>query len=267
MGRVKTDPIEELCRRGEIVFTGDGALALGGLALRLLRWIDAELLRLGGAPMELQCPALINREVLERANYFESFPHGATVVQADQHTGLLAPAVCYHCFGRLTHARLESPAAITCVGKCYRHENPDHDELGRLWEFTMREFVFVSTPEAVRKERRDWIDRVRNFADSLGLPGEIEIATDPFFGRTGRGRKLLQQIKELKYEFRCPMPDGSKLALSSFNLHETFFTSRFEIALAGVPQPHSACIAFGLERWMLAILAQCGIEKTAQLCD
>lgn len=267
MERIKTDPIKELRRRGEIVFTRDGALTVGGLPLRLLRWIDAQLLRLGGGATELQCPALIDRDLLERANYFESFPHGATDVQGDQRTGLLTPAVCYHCFGRLADAYLETPAAITCIGKCYRHENPGRDGLGRLWEFTMREFVFVATPDAVREQRREYVDRVRNFADSVGLQGTVEIAADPFFGRTGRGRKLLQQVKELKYEFRCAMPDGSKIALSSFNLHETFFTSRFGIALAGVPQPHSACIAFGLERWMLAILAQRGIETTAQLCD
>jgi seryl-tRNA synthetase len=263
---MKTDPIEELRRRGEIVFTADGALIVGGLPLKLLQWIDAQLLHLGGTVREIQCPALIERDFLEHANYFESFPHGATRVEAIPRSGLLAPAVCYHCFGILTNAHLETPAEITCIGKCYRHENGTTDAVGRLWEFTMREFVFVATPEVVQQQRRDWIERARNFADSVGLKGKIEIATDPFFGKTGRGRKLLQQIKELKYEFSCAMPDGSKLALASFNLHETFFTSRFGITLAGAPAPHSACVAFGLERWMLAVLAQCGIEKAVQLC-
>jgi seryl-tRNA synthetase len=263
---MKTDPIEELRRRGEIVFTVDGALMVGGLPLKLLRWIDAQLRQLGGGVTEIQCPALIDRDVLERANYFESFPHGATRVDAIQRSGLLAPAVCYHCFGRLMDTYLDTPAAITCVGKCYRHENGASNTVGRLWEFTMREFVFVATPEAVKQQRRDWIERVRSFADSVGLKGKIEIATDPFFGKTGRGRKLLQQIKELKYEFSCVMPEGSKLALASFNLHETFFTSRFGITLAGAPAPHSACVAFGLERWMLAVLTQCGIESATQLC-
>jgi seryl-tRNA synthetase len=266
MAQMRPDPITELRRRGEIVCTTGGALIVGGLPLRLMRWVDAQLVQRGGGVTEMQCPALIDRDLLKRADYFESFPHCATRIESMEHSVLLAPAVCYHCFGRLADRRLDAPAAITCAGKCYRHENGAKGMIGRLWEFTMREFVFVATPEAVKLERRAWIERVRSFADLVGLEGKIEVATDPFFGNSGRGGKLLQQIKELKYEFRCAMPDGSKLALASFNLHETFFTSRFGIAMAGAAEPHSACVAFGLERWMLAILGQRGIEATAQLC-
>jgi len=263
---MKTGPIEELQRQGEIVFTADGGLMLGGLPLRLLRWIDAQLLQLAGCVSEIQCPSLIERQVLERASYFESFPHGATRVEAGQRSGLLAPAICYHCFAKLANAQIETPAGFTCVGKCYRHENGATHVLGRLWEFTMREFVFLATPELVHQQRRDWMERVASFAHAVGLKGEIELATDPFFGEAGRGKKLLQQIKELKYEFSVVMPDGSKLAIASFNLHETFFTSRFGIVAAGASETHSACVAFGLERWMLAILAQCGLEAVGQLC-
>jgi seryl-tRNA synthetase len=264
---MKTDPISELHRRGELAFTANGALIVGGSALRLLRWIDAQLLLRGGSVTEIQCPALIDGNLLERAGYFASFPHQATRVECSQRPALLAPAVCYHCFGRLSDTCLDAPIAITCVGTCYRYETGGTDIAGRLWEFTMREFVFVDTPEIVKEQRRDWIERVRSFADSVGLRGTVAVATDPFFGKPGRGQKLLQQIKELKYEFQCAMPDGSKLALASFNLHESFFTSRFGIALAGTAKVHSACVAFGLERWMLAILARRGVEATAQLCN
>jgi seryl-tRNA synthetase len=260
------DPIQELRRRGEIALTADGALLLAGLPLRLLRWIDAQLLKSAGSISEIQCPSLIERKVLERASYFESFPHGATRVETRKRSGLLAPAVCYHCFANLVNAHLETPVAITCIGKCYRREHEATDAVGRLWEFTMREFVSVATPELVQEGRRNWMKKVRSFADSIGLEGEIEIASDPFFGNVGRGRKLLQQIKELKYEFSVVMPDGTKLALASFNLHEAFFTSRFAITLRGESKTYSGCVAFGLERWMLAVLAQCGIETSAKLC-
>jgi seryl-tRNA synthetase len=263
---MKTDPINELRRRGELSFTARGALIIGDLPLRLLRWIDTQLLQRGGILTEIQCPALIDRNLLERADYFAAFPHGATRVEGNDDSVFLAPAVCYHCFGKLCDSCLDRPVAMTCVGKCYRHENGTTNMAGRLWEFTMREFVFVASPENVKRQRADWIDQVRSFAESTGLQGNVEVATDPFFGKSGRGRKLLQQIKELKYEFCSVMPDGSKLALASFNLHESFFTSRFGIAVAGVAEPHSGCVAFGLERWMLAILSHHGLEGTAQLC-
>jgi seryl-tRNA synthetase len=263
---MKADPIQELRERGEIVFTSDGALLIGNLPLRLLRWIDAQLLKLTGDMSEIRCPSLIDRQVLERASYFESFPDRATEVATGKRSALLAPAVCYHCFAKLTNTSLEAPAAITCIGKCYRQENGASPALGRLWEFTMREFVFVATPELVEQERQHWMKRVCDFAGSIGLNGEIEIASDPFFGDAGRGRKLLQKLKELKYEFCVVMPDDSKLALASFNLHEAFFTSRFAIKLRGTSKTHSGCVAFGLERWMLAVLAQRGIEASTHLC-
>jgi seryl-tRNA synthetase len=263
---MQTDPIQELQRRGELVLTGGGALILTGLPLRLFRWIDAQLLQLAGEVDEISCPSLIAPQVLERADYFKSFPLAATRVEGGPHSGLLAPAVCYHCFAKLTEACLETPAAITCSGKCYRHENGATDTMGRLWEFTMREFVVIATPELVEEQRRTWIEKIRSFASSIGLEGEVRPATDPFFGTASRGRKLLQQLKQLKYEFSVDFFDGSRHALASFNLHETFFTSRFAIRMAGGPQPYSGCIAFGLERWMLAILAQRGVEHSAELC-
>ena len=54
---MKSEPIEELRRSGEIVFTTDGALIVSGLPLKLLRWIDAQLRQLGGSLREIQCAA------------------------------------------------------------------------------------------------------------------------------------------------------------------------------------------------------------------
>jgi seryl-tRNA synthetase len=264
---VQADPIKELQRRGELVSTDSGGLMLTGLPLRLFRWIDTQLLEFGGELCEISCPSLIAPQVLERADYFESFPDGATRAEGGPHSALLAPAVCYHCFAKLTESCLKSPAAITCRGKCYRHENGATNTTERLWEFTMREFVAIGTPESVQEHGRSWIEKVCGFAASVGVKGEVRAATDSFFGAASRGRKLLQQVKQLKYEFSVDVLNSSRCALASFNLHETFFTSRFGITMAGASQVHSGCVAFGLERWMLAILAQRGLEYSAQLCD
>lgn len=95
--------------------------------------------------------------------------------------------------------------------------------------------------------------RASELARSLGLDGSLEAATDTFFGDPGRGRRLLQQLKRLKYELRMNA-GGVVLAVSSFNLHESFFTSRFDIAMADGTTAASGCAAFGIERWALAYL-------------
>ena len=123
----------------------------------------------------------------------------------------------------------------------------------------MREAVFVGSSDWVSAERHAWMDRVSAFAASIGIAGTLETATDTFFGSEGRGRRLIQQLKNLKYELRVDAGSAGRLAVASFNLHETFFTSRFGIGpMADGSQAVSGCVAFGLERWTLACLARHG---------
>jgi seryl-tRNA synthetase len=270
MSRELINPIAELCRRGELLLFGDGRLALNGVALVLWRWFGeqfAQMAQQAGAEA-YQFPALIGRDTLQRAGYFEAFGETATRVQANgkDQSYVLAPAVCYHCYARFAGLRLVEPLLLTCEGKCFRHEPEGFDASGRLWEFTMREVVFLGPAIWVQQQRREWRERVSDFARALGLEGEIAVANDPFFGNGGRGRKLLQQLKELKYELRLPLEAGQSLPVASFNLHDTFFGERFGLTLADGASAHPGCVAFGLERWTLAFLAQRGLDAAEELC-
>ncbi|MBI3853981.1 MAG: hypothetical protein HY298_27455 [Verrucomicrobia bacterium] len=268
--KVFIDPVPELLRRGELRTAGDGRVILSGQPLALWHWFDAQFVRLAretGA-MEIQFPALIERKTLERAGYFDAFDETATRVTANgaEQSHALTPAVCYHCYAQFAGKRLEQPLLLTCVGKCFRREPDGFESLARLWEFTMREVVFVGPAGWVAERRSEWQGRVSTFTKSLGLVGEIALATDPFFGGEGRGKKLLQQLKQLKYELRLELDGEKNLAVASFNLHETFFGRRFGITLADGTTAHSGCVAFGLERWVLAFLTQRGVEAAAEVC-
>ena len=94
----------------------------------------------------------------------------------------------------------------------------------------------------------------QSVANRLGVRGEIAAAEDPFFAPTARGRGLLQRIKGLKQELRLDVGDGDTVAAASFNLHERFFGAAFDIRLPDGSPAFSACVAFGLERWLLASL-------------
>ena len=63
-----------------------------------------------------------------------------------------------------------------------------------------------------------------------------------------------------------PVPGGLRYANELVALIHSEFPD-FGIAVAGVAEPHSGCVSFGLERWMLAILARHGLEGAAQLCS
>jgi hypothetical protein len=79
---------------------------------------------------------------------------------------------------------------------------------------------------------------------------------------------LLQQIKGLKIELRAQMDaKETPLAISSFNLHETFFSRRLDFHLADGMEAHSGCVAFGLERWALALALTLGPDQAFSLVE
>jgi hypothetical protein len=72
----------------------------------------------------------------------------------------------------------------------------------------------------------------------------------------------LQRIKGLKHELTLVFPDGRSLAIASFNDHQRFFGEAFDIRLASGEHAASGCVAFGIERWLLAILATHGTSPS-----
>ncbi|WP_348263947.1 hypothetical protein P8935_05300 [Telmatobacter sp. DSM 110680] len=255
----------QLARLQEWVPSGCEAV-LGPHMSALIDWVDSKIVELAikARANELPVPSLIERSILERAGYFESFPDN-TVEQSEG--GCMPPAVCYHCYAKLAGSSLQQPSVWTCVARCRRNE--DNKEPGRLRAFTMREIVFVGSAAWVRERRQDWMDRILAFSRSLRLAVQLEVATDSFFaGSEARGRKLLQQIKGLKFELRAQMDaEGTPLAISSFNLHERFFSRRFGFSLEDGADAYSGCVAFGLERWALALAVTLGPNEAFRLVE
>lgn len=119
----------------------------------------------------------------------------------------------------------------------------------------MREIVCIGSESDVEAFRQRWITRAQGAARSFGLETEIVVASDPFFAPTARGKAVLQRIKTLKHELVVRFADGREIAIASFNNHERFFGESFGISLHTGGAASSACVAFGIERWLLAVLA------------
>jgi hypothetical protein len=212
---------------------------------------------------EIEVSDRIERSILERAGFFESFSAEKLVDGSD--FGARTPAVCYQCYSHLSGHELDGLGLWTCAAECGRNE--DQEEIGRFQIFHMREIVVVGSARRVRDEREAWISKISHFARSLGLNVVLQPAADCFFAtEETRGRKLLQQLKGLKFELRVS-GDGrcAGLALASFNLHETFFARRFGLQLHDGSEAYSGCIAFGLERWALALVQQLGPDRAFAL--
>jgi seryl-tRNA synthetase len=253
-------------RSAGFITLGDGRATLHGTAADLVKWFDDRFLRMARDEGATPCrfPATLADATLARAGYFEAFPEGGTPLGASSGSYWMPPAVCYHVYEMLAGSRIDTPVRLTAAQTCFREADRRALTADRLWEFTMREVVFIGPERWVADERARWASRAEAFARELGLSGTLAQATDPFFGAVGRGRSLIQQLKDLKQELRLdasPQP----MAVASFNVHERFFGQRFDMTLGDGRFAHSGCAAFGLERWALAFLAQRGPEAAGAL--
>ena len=141
----------------------------------------------------------------------------------------------------------------------FRHE-PSGDP-ARLQMFHQREIVRIGEPETVLRWRDRWRDRSLELLRSVGLEAEPDVASDPFFGRTGRLLARSQRAQELKFEVLVPIAGPEPTAVASFNYHQDHFSSVYGIEMAGAdPTAHTACLGFGLERITLALLRKHGLE-------
>lgn len=93
------------------------------------------------------------------------------------------------------------------------------------------------------------------------LASEIRTASDPFFVASDAVAKTHFQLSsESKFEVVLPLLDGDLLAVGSHNYHSDFFGRTFNVMVEGAAAMHSACVAFGLERFVFAYLQQHGSD-------
>lgn len=171
---------------------------------------------------------------------------------------ILEPFVCHNVYRALRGARVASGRVITALGTCYRHEGFRFAPLLRQWEFSMREVVLVGSAAYVADVRAQLVALTQELAAELDLDARLEIATDPFFVSDAASARTYQAMRSTKLELKLGIDATTTTAAGSFNLHGDHFTSPMVISgPSGVPV-ETACIAFGIERWMAAIVARWG---------
>jgi seryl-tRNA synthetase len=269
----------------ELFRVADGLATLGPDLARVLDVLEARLLSWAdecGAERMVFAP-LVSVDDLATLDYFRNFPHLVQLTSSIDPDGLpadpatvardgtvaaaqLAPsryalpsAACYSAYLHLRGSRVASARHLTTVATCFRRET-HYAGLRRLNGFRMREIICVGTREAVQAHLSAFKPRVADLGRRLGLQLEVRPATDPFF-EPGGGRALMQQLFPVKEEF---LHDGS-LAIASVNFHRTFFGERCRISLANGGPAFTGCVAFGLERWLAALLDTYGEDADAMV--
>jgi hypothetical protein len=259
-----------------LYWNAEGFVALSGPLRELSEDVDRTFIELAAtfsAEGQEVGPLLAVRD-LRKIDYFSSFPHLITFpacadddeenlralartnsadVAGPLHVprlapidAVLAPAACYGVYISRQQAALSQPQWITVRGTCFRAER-SFQPLVRQPSFSMREIVHLGTAESVEAFLREGRERAMRLAGQWGLALSVETATDPFFDPARSPKYLHAKLFPTKQEL---IYGGT--ALGSLNNHRNFFGEAFEISLDGQPV-HTACIAFGLERWLHAI--------------
>jgi seryl-tRNA synthetase len=237
-------------------------------------------------PEVMRFPPIINRAHFERSGYLESFPHlvgsvhgftggegahrdllraveegrdwSAALPHADV---VLTPAACYPVYPLLSGTLPAGGRLVDVMSYCFRRE--PSDDAGRMQMFRMHEHIRAADSESVMAWRETWVGRAQQMTALLGLDVRLVVASDSFFGRSGKLLAVSQHDQRLKLEIVTPVgSDERPTAIISLNYHQEHFGRHFGISTAEGATAHTSCVGFGLERIALALYRQHGFSRT-----
>ena len=283
--------LERLVDAGLLTRSGVHGLYARGVVFERIRLaFDALVSRVAApeAAEPMYFPPLLPREQLETFGYLDSFPHLAGTVfsfdgnatEAAQQAGLaathsdwsgfqqmtemvLTPAACYPLYPAVAARGPLPEGGLTLdTGDAYVFRREPSDDPARMQIFHMREIVRIADRETILNWRGAWRTRAEEMLRGLGLSLELDIASDPFFGRTGRLLAAAQRDQELKWELMAPVA-GTATAIASSNYHQDHFGHTCGLRTADGESAHTSCMAFGEERVTLALISAHGLDLGA----
>lgn len=241
--------------------------------------------RASGA-VSLSFPPVVPKRNLETAGYVGNFPHLAGSIfgfegtegdartvreRAREHEDwsefenqtdlMLLPAGCYPVYPAIAaRGPLDPDGILVDIGAAwvFRHE-PSLDP-ARRQSFRMHELVRIGDAETVAAWRAEWAERSLELMRGLGLDARLENASDPFFGRAGRLLAASQSSEDLKWELVVPIAGPEPTACASFNYHLDRFGQTWGLRHADGTTAHTACVGFGQERVVAALLRAHGLD-------
>ena len=265
----------------------NGQCSLSGDLLELERRFESVFLgwAAGENAAEHRFPTFIAARELGKLDYFRSFAHLVTfpvaldadpanletfvrgeplseegeirLTRAAPIRDVLTPAACYHFYVAFQGETLLEARHVTTRATCFRRE-AFYRPLERQWSFSMREIVCIGTMDEVKAFLARREAAAEAFWKRIGLPVEWQTATDPFFNPSKNPKYLAQKLDPVKRE----MVFDGRLAIGSSNFHRNYFGEAFGIRREGA-EAFSGCIAFGIERWIHAILHRYGPDPRA----
>lgn len=215
--------------------------------------------------------SLVTQEILQAFGYFQSFPHylnavslldrnsfaelaarpAATPECCIQTGAFLLPAACLNVYPLFENQHKLMCETVTTRPRVFRNEGERLDGRTRLWEFEVREMVYLGSREFVQSALSDVCTKALDFARLISPDARVEYATDHFYDtRLNALKRQIQKDGCYKRELLIPI-DGEDVAVASFNFHETHFSRPMKFDRDG--ENVTGCSGFGIERWVAAV--------------
>jgi len=221
---------------------------------------------LDGTPYEeLYSNTLLSEELVRKCGYFSSFPnylysvfpidpsHYTRVGEQNQvlredlgeNGFFLLPAACVEVYPYYFKYRVGTNAIFSIRAKVFRQEEGISEI--RLNEFTLRELVCIGDLNFVEGTMTLLKERALAYASQIGLSASFVNASDMFYPSAKNVVLQKLQKKNGQKQELTVMYNGKPLAIASANYHGTHFC---EIHGYHKSDLQSACIGFGIERWI-----------------
>jgi seryl-tRNA synthetase len=290
--RERADFLADLIAAGLLIPSGvDGAYGRGSrfeeVRTAVDRFVTERTINVGVERMAF--PPILPKGQLERIGYLGSFPHLAGSIfsfdgdDADaaelerraeagddwsslqrQTELVLVPAACYPVYPAVARRGPLPEGGVTVdLGGSYVFRNEPSTDPARWQMFHQREMIRLGAPEEVAGWRDAWARRAVEILTELGLDAGADLASDPFFGRSGKLLARSQRAQALKFEATVPIAGDEPAAVASFNYHREHFSSIFGLTQPNGDAAHTACVGFGLERISLALFSRHGLDPGA----
>lgn len=216
-------------------------------------------------------PGMISEECLKKCGYIDSFPQQLTIpthVNSSMMDKVIAkgtidneniqvgkvfmsPSACLHFYPILENKKVEQKI-MTTLTQVYRYEEGNFDLETRLWEFNVREILFIGNIQYVEEMLNMMAEKALDFAHCIDKEAFIRYSKDLFYpSRRNELKSLIQKKNRLKRELIMHI-NGKEVAVASFNNHYNHFSRAFKFE--GDKHIVSGCVGFGMERWIAACL-------------
>jgi len=287
--REKADFLADLIAGGLLIPSGvDGAYGRGAVFEEVRTGLESFITRrtINVGVERMAFPPILPKEQLERIGYLQSFPHLAGSIfsfegseaeaaeleerasagedwsEFQQQTELvLVPAACYPVYPAVARRGPLPEGGVTVdLGGSYVFRNEPSLDPARWQMFHQREMIRLGAPAEVEEWRDAWAARAVELLGELGLYAQADLASDPFFGRSGKMLARSQRAQALKLEAAVAIAGDEPTAVASFNYHRDHFSSIFDLRQPNGEPAHTACVGFGLERISLALLSRHGLD-------